>query len=287
MKMTKILVGALAAVALVAGLTGCQKEIGDIEWGGTFSSGDGTKDLTVKQTNETDAIIRGMKMLTLKHTGANIVVRIYDQDEKSKDGMAGYAWNITSAKNDEGVTLYNFFVLGVRSAEGKRQYYLSYFANIAEDNLGAENFGSTGTKTAYDANVTEAYEIEIVKAFTDFTQALDDDGTLTVAISIITSDDEKEVQTVKLMSVGDNAEQTASATLDLTKCYEITTVATINVTEYGLETSDQKMGAYANIYAGKTLNAKWSYYDVTGNPIPVAGGDISASPVVAGDIEWN
>lgn len=286
MKMTKILVGALAAVALVAGLTGCQKEIGDIKWGGGLSSGDGTKDLTVKQTNETDAIIRGMKLLTLKHTGANIVVRIYDQDESSKDGMAGYAWNITSTKNDEGVTLYNFFVLGVRSAAGTRQYYLSYFANIAEDNLGAENFGSTGTKTAYDANVTEAYEIEIVKAFDDFTQALDGDGTLTVAISI-TSDDDKKTQTVKLMSVGDAAEQTAAASLDLTKCSVIKEVATIDVTKYALETSDQKMGAYANIYAGKTLNAKWSYYDVTGNPIPVAGGDISASPVVAGDIEWN
>lgn len=286
MKMTKILVGALAAVALVAGLTGCQKEIGDIKWGGGLSSGDGTKDLTVKQTNETDAIIRGMKLLTLKHTGANIVVRIYDQDESSKDGMAGYAWNITSTKNDEGVTLYNFFVLGVRSAAGTRQYYLSYFANIAEDNLGAENFGSTGTKTAYDANVTEAYEIEIVKAFDDFTQALDGDGTLTVAISI-TSDDDKKTQTVKLMSVGDAAEQTSAASLDLTKCSVIKEVATIDVTKYALETSDQKMGAYANIYAGKTLNAKWSYYDVTGNPIPVAGGDISASPVVAGDIEWN
>lgn len=287
MKMTKILVGALAAVALVAGLTGCQKEIGDIKWGGGLSSGDGTKDLTVKQTNESDAIIRGMKMLTFEHTGANIVVRIYDQNETSKDGMAGYAWNITSTKNDEGTDLYNFFVLGVRSANGKREYYLSYFANIAEDKLSAENFGATETEDAYDATVTTPYEIVFKTMPTAFTKALDGEGTLTVVISV-SSDADKKIQTVKLMSLdADDAEQTTSATLDLAKCSEITTVAEIDVTKYGLETSDQKMGAYANIYAGKTLNAKWSYYDVTGSPIPVAGGDISASPVVAGDIEWN
>ncbi len=286
MKMTKILVGALAAVALVAGLTGCQKEIGDIDWKGTFSSGDGTKDLTVKQSNESDSIIRGMKMLTLKHTGANIVVRIYNQDEKSKDGMAGYAWNITSTKNDEGVALYNFFVLGVRSAEGRREYYLSYFANIAESELSADNFGATEIKTAYDKNATTPYEIVLKKMPTTFAQSLDGEGTLTVVISVVSDSDNKK-QTVKLMKLySEDAEQTGSATLDLTKCSELATVAEINVTSYGLETTDQKMGAYANIYAGKTLEAKWSYYDVTGNPIPVAG-DISASPVVAGDIEWN
>ena len=292
MKLTKILAGAAAlTLASAVMLTSCGGEIGAIDWSSNSSTG--TTVLTVNQSNNSDTnseentYIRGFKLMSFSHDTANCVIRIYDQTSASNDGVAGFAWNVVEGKNTEGTKTYSFFLLGTKYQKGTPKFYLSYFANITEANLSADNFGASTKKTAYVTDdIDTAYEI-VLKDFTSISGlSLDDEGTMALCVSVKYNDDADEeastpgTQAVSLYTVGEDAETTQSATFDLDKCTKLADIYTITGANYGLTKFDQKMGAYANIYWDSTLHATWSYYDVTGNAIPLEFDDSVASPVL-------
>ncbi len=291
MKLTKILAGTAAlALASAVMFTSCG-EIGEINWSSNSSTG--TTVLTVNQSNnsetnsEENTYIRGFKLMSFSHESANCVIRIFDQTSSSNDGVAGFAWNVVEGKNSEGTKTYSFFLLGTKYEKGTPKYYLSYFANITEENLSADNFGASTKKTAYDSDdVDTSYEI-VIKDFTKISNlSLDSDGTMALCVSVTynndanTDDSTPGTQAVSLYTVGEDAETTQSATFDVDKCTKLGEIYTITGSNYGLTKFDQKMGAYANIYWNGTLHATWSYYDVTGNAIPLEFDDSVASPVL-------
>ncbi len=285
MKMTKKLILAAVAVAAVIGLASCQKEVGKINWaGGATGSGDGTTTFKVKkQTNESDSTIRGFKQVgALDRAQGTCIVQQYDQTKTSSDGMVGFMTLL--AKNDKvektaaNYGTYNFLVVGVRSHNGTTQTYASYFCNIAEDDLDKSNFGAMEkvngknverTRTNYDANETKPYEIVIEK----FPKALagvtfDNDGTLTVGIKFQQEDN----GSVNIYWYKDLVANTQAATTSGgTELYSITAAAT----KIGRDSTSPsgKIAAYANIYSGKTLNARWDFYDISWKTVSTMNAD--------------
>lgn len=270
MKMTKKLVFAALAVAAVIGFVSCQKEIGNINWtnNGTM---DGTKTFTVKkQTNDSESTIRGIKEVgILDRAQGTCVVRQYDQTASSSDGMVGFITYFV--KNDKieataaNYGTYNFLVVGVRNHLGKTQTYASYFCNISEDDLQKSNFGAQDskgndrTKSTFDPTATEPYEIVIEKFPKELSGVkFDSDGILTVGIKFEQTDD-GSVNIYWYKDLTENAE--ASQTSGGTELYKIQALAT----KLGRDSTSEKgkIAAYANIYAGKTLNARWDFYDIS------------------------
>lgn len=268
MKMTKkFLIGAVLAAAVLS--ISCQKEIGDINWkGGVVGSGDGTTTFTVKQTNDADGTIRGMKQVgVLDRAQGTCVVRQFNQSSKTSDGMVGFVCCFTKNKTPVGAEekaendgTYNFLVVGVRNHLGITETYASFFYNIAEKNLSTKNFGTKNViKEAYDPAETKPYEVEILK----FPKTLsgvtfDKNGTLTVAIKLsIENDKDVKITWLKDVTENEQAAQTSGGTLLLEVTASARRIGTDLVTKKG------KICTYANIYEGKTLNARWDIYDVS------------------------
>lgn len=278
MKMTKKLIFAAVAVAAVIGFASCQKEIGDVDWK-TGSSGDGTKTYTVNQKNEkTDEKIRGMKEAgILKRAVGTCVIQIKNQKSGTqaaggtRDGVAGFATCFTKNKTPDGVAeklandgTYNFLLVGVRWEYNKADYYVSYYCNIREADMNKVNFGAgTNTKTAYDPTATEAYEIEL-KTFTTLSKAVLDNGTLTVAVKFEGKTD-GSIDVTLLKDVETNTQ--ASTTSGGTQLDKYTVPAAVIGNED--RTQEGKLCVYANIYEGKTLNARWDIYDVSWKPVGI------------------
>ncbi len=271
MKMTKILVGALAAVALVAGLTGCnwsltsalQKSFGEDIFkynDSTYDAGLGT--WTVEQDNsEGTDVIRGVKLLLTKHSDISGVVTIKNQDKNSWDGVCGIAFDVNSTKDAEGNEIYNFIIAGVRNVKGTSQYYISYFGNVTEDDMSKSNFGAIkdnkfvqySSVAEAEADITAgtltgAYEVPLSTSDGSMKTlgiALSD-GVLQVAID--TKEDSDGSYTVKFYdsSVYDADNHTVVWTKASPKATETISGTKINKTE----AAQAKCGVYANVYAG-------------------------------------
>lgn len=282
MKMTKKFIFAAIAVAAVIGFASCQKEIGEINWtGSALGEGDGTKTFTVKsQKNDTDYTIRGIKQAgVLDRAQGTCVVRQYDQTNSTSDGMVGFITYFV--KNDKvektaaNYGTYNFLVVGVRNHLGKTQTYASYFCNISEDDLQKSNFGAQDskgndrTKSSFDPKATEPYEIVIEKFPKELSGVkFDADGTLTVGIKFEQTDD----GSVNIYWYKDLTENTAASTTSGgTELYKTQALAT----KLGRDSTSEKgkIAAYANIYAGKTLNARWDFYDISWKRVSSANAD--------------
>lgn len=274
MKMTKKLFFAAIAVAAVIGFASCQKEIGEIDWkGGVVGSGDGNTTFTVKQTNEADGTIRGMKQIgILNRAQGTCVLRQFDQTKTSCDGMVGFACCFTKNKDATKANngTYNFLVVGVRNNKGTTETYASFFYNIAEDKLSTENFGvGKNQKQSYSAALTEPYEVEIEhfpKTLSGIT--FDKDGTLTVAVKLVEAND-GSVTITWLKDVEENHQ--AATITGGTVLYTVEAKAT--KTGRDSTSAKGKICAYANIYSGKSLNAKWDIYDVSWSQETVFSAD--------------
>lgn len=285
MKMTKKLILAAVAVAAVIGLASCQKEVGKINWaGGATGSGDGTTTFKVKkQTNESDSTIRGFKQVgALDRAQGTCIVQQYDQSKTSSDGMVGFMTYLV--KNDKvektaaNYGTYNFLVVGVRNHNGTTQTYASYFCNIAEDDLDKSNFGAMEkvngkeqerTKSSFDANETKPYEIPIVTfPYTLQNITFDKDGTLTVGIKFEQTDaGDVNIYWLKDLVPNTQAATTSGGTELYKKTAKATTLGRDSTSEKG------KIAAYANIYAGKTLNARWDFYDISWKTLSTMNAD--------------
>ena len=301
MKMTKrILLVALAAAAVI-GLASCA--LGEVEFkdGG---SGDGTKTFKVKQKNETDSTIRGMKKFDLlKRHQATCVVQQFDQSNKTCDGMVGFITYYSENKDSTAANYgtINFLVVGVRNNCGTTETYASYFCNINKDALSTKNFGCSKELAKYDATVTEPYEVIIVdlpgtktnpKKNGILSKKYDSDGTLSIAIQFAGNSD----GSIDIAWYGDwdtPAASQAAAQIDFTgKMPLMTAKATAeeigNVVDETDPTSKAKKGtiwAYANILADKTLNARWDLYNVSWSAASYAEDDDDLIEV--GDIFFN
>ncbi len=298
MKMTKkFLIGA-AIAALVLGLASCNPEIGDIEWsGGDLSTGSGSKEYKVKnQKNEAKGTIRGMKRFdAFKRAGATCVVQIFDQTGSSSAGVAGFASFVSeNADNltENGKKTMNFLVSSVRRNNGHIQTYVSYYCNVDPDKLSTQNFGVTDTtRTAFAANVKTPYEIVIADWFDLNSTGVVVDGTLKVAIDFIGKDDGTiDVNwysvTEKLKS-GDEAAANFDPAAYGSRLHNTVTATT---THLGTQSGARKghIYAYANIYAGKTLNAQWNLYNATWSQAEAFADEEPCDlPDVAGDIFFN
>lgn len=279
----KILFGAVIAAALF-GFASCQKEIGDINWRkGAVGSGDGTTTFLVNQKNEkTDEKIRGMKEVgILKRAQGTCIVQIKDQKSGTqqaggtRDGVAGFATCFTKNKTPAGATeklpndgTYNFLLVGVRWEYNKADYYVSYYCNIKESEMNTNNFGAgTNTKTAYDPTATEPYEIEL-QTFKTLTNAVLDNGTLTVAIKF----EGKTDGTIDVTLLKDVVTNTQAATTSGGTQLDKYVVQANSIGNQD-RTQEGKLCVYANIYEQKTLNARWDIYDVSWKAAAVGNAD--------------
>ncbi len=283
MKMTKkILFGAAALCAAVL-FSGCN-EIGDIDWK-TGTSGDGTRTYSVNQTNETDKIIRGAKKVGIANrAGGTCKVTLKDQTTNSKDGNVGFITGLS--ENDNGTI--SFLSVAIQNNSGTLRYYASMFFNIDPNNLSADNFGASVTKTAYDEDETEPYEIEIkgwTNLFAASTLLGTDDTSIEMAIDVSTTD--AGAYNVEIWKEGTWTEQTAAATLDLNDGESA--VASFGVTTAQNGNTDASKGGlyvYANIQPSKTLNARWDIYNVTFKQTTSLAALSDEADYSTGDIIW-
>jgi len=263
MKMTKKLIFAAVAVAAIVGFASCQKEIGDINWNkGVLGSGDGNTTFTVNQKNDADGTIRGFKQVgLLERATATCVMRQYDQSSTTEDGVVGFACCFTQNKDPKKTNYktYNFLVVGVRNSNTKRDSYVSFFYNIAEDKLSTTNFGCSEIKEQYDSACETPYEIELMGWTNLSSNLILQDGTLTVAVKLT----EGESGNVKIewFKESDINTNDAAATATGTSFKEMMVYGN-KVGRDGKSTKG-KICTYANIYSGKTLNAKWDLYSIS------------------------
>jgi len=299
MKMTKkILFGAAALCAAVL-FSGCN-EIGDIDWS-TGSSGDGTRNYSVKQKNEEDYTIRGLKQVGLaSRAQGTCVARLKDQTANTIDGMVGFVCDYSENEDDT----VNFLVVGVTNgnkssgATNVLVTYASYFYNISTDQLSAQNFGCTETKNEYDSTTTTPYEIEIVKFPTtlqsNFTSSnYNVDGTMEVAIRFATEDDGSiKIYWYDPTQYSTDGRATASASLTWNDKDNPTKTATVTAAQRKGASDDEasnpksgKLCVYANIYSGRTLNATWEMYDVSFKTVASLSA-LGEENLTFGDINW-
>ena len=285
MKMTKKSIFAALAVAAVIGFASCQQEIGDINWKSAAGSGDGTTTFKVNQKNDQPEYldeaktkpgntIRGIKQVgALDRAKGTCVVRQYDQTNASRDGMVGFITYFTKndqvAETAENYGTYNFLVVGVQNVSGVTWTYASYYCNIKKDALSTQNFGAytqqangalkNTVKPYFDEKETKPYEIEILTYPTVLSGvSFDKDKTLTVGIQF----EQKDNGDVDITWWKNLKEDTQSATTSGgEKLASIT--ANNKITGRTAASPKGKICAYANIYASKTLNARWDFYDIS------------------------
>ena len=199
MKISKILMGAAVAAALVFGFAGCKTNededgiIEQIENGG--------------YTNNTDVEYKRAYISTAtKHLAADCEIAIDTTKSTGKYTM-GYIFNQIGKGTDE--KPYSFCVVGVRYFEKKAQYFISYYTgvrgkkgsvndfttNAGDFDISAEEAKSWGV----EANSAKEYKIEPSAANAYWTNipsgsyTLGDDGILKVYIDLAVLSGETEI----------------------------------------------------------------------------------------------
>ncbi len=291
MKMTKkILVAALAVATL--GLTSC---IGSIGGGEKIIKGKLSAsyvDFTYTKEDGGDDFYREIN--TSRTPRKNTIVKITMESAEDARNVMGAAWDQT--QNEDGT--WNFFVSGIRMANKNAQYYVSFFGNIKEEDMGKSNFGATlangepNYQTTIQAVGKPAYEIRLTGTkesygyvtFAD-KNSIYKNGTLSVVISIkaeingiytvkyfVPNADEDNMtnNALKEYYLNDSTPTIASFT---------STAANAGVTQnggkwYNLDGTELEegiveagLGWYAMVHTGTTLKGNWDTYDISGEPI--------------------
>lgn len=300
MKMTKKILLAAVAVAAVM-FAGCknwsltsalQKSFGEDIFkydDATYAAGLGTWTISGnKGVNESeDEYLRGIKLLLTRHSDMAGLIQIGSEEVTSNEaGVLGIAFDVTQNKSDKNALNYktwNFGVVGLRNYGGKAQYYVSYFANVSDDQMSALNFGAAtpivdaeGNITGYKkpfiqksavnkANLTP-YEI-VIKDFTALPASLIKDGILTAAIDI-DEDPETGDYLVKIYDQSAVDKNNSGIIADATILNG--TGAKVEASKIGKEGAAQAyVGVYANVYAGKTMEGSLEILDITHQALPV------------------
>lgn len=270
MKMVnKILLG-LAAGAVMLSLVGCKPPTigadsvnGKIINGTTTKAYVGAKDGEGYKNAGTDTD-REMQLFATKHESAFAALTLTDEDKTKTtgNGQLGYVFNYTE-NSDKTV---NFITIGFRWNDKKFDTYISQFYNVDTTKFDTPNFGVTAKKNAYDANTKTPYEIEVaalptVLSFVDFAT----DGSATVGVGITANEDGSyKIDYYKADKLDKYYKLTKDAVAD--KTYTVSSAVT------GRTKKEQtKMGCYAAVYGGKTLNGFWRFSSIKGEDLPVEG----------------
>ncbi|MCI6809618.1 MAG: hypothetical protein MR958_05440 [Spirochaetia bacterium] len=298
MKMTKKILLAAVAVAAVmfAGCKGSfsglmQKEFGEEKLftydDSTYASGLGTWTINgvnnPKASSEDDPYIRGAKLLLTKHSDIAGLVNI---ESGAGAGNIGLVFDVTKNtvrdENGKNKELWNFCVIGVQMETATNaRYYVSYFANISNEDMAKINFGAYDpvakkniTKSAIDPTCTTPYEIDLTKllkgsSFKNLPGVISD-GNLSVVVDV--KEDGKKGNntgdyTIKFYK-SDVLEK--NNTLKVTDETPVIADITINGTLLGkTESAQAYVGAYGNIYPGMTMTGSLEILDLTHQALPV------------------
>lgn len=288
MKMTKKILGAAAAVAMVLGFASCDWSLSDVfqsKFGANiFTYTDATADAecgkwTVEGENTNkDDYVRGMQFLSTKHSDLSGIVEIAsnENEEVKNGGVIGLVFDATkeTVEDEEGnkTDLYSFGVVGIRNYDDVPWYYVSYFANITEEsfvkaNLGASDGENEITKTSVDPETKTPYEI-VVKKLTPITNGAalkDENGNIKVAIDVKENDETGDYD-IGLYDMT-QLKNDSSLKEDAASCGSAKILAkTLNKAA----PAQAKVGIYANVYRGRgedkeptKLNGSLTIFDFT------------------------
>ena len=287
MKISKILMGAAVAAALVFGFAGCKTNededgiIEQIENGG--------------YTNNTDVEYKRAYISTAtKHLAADCEIAIDTTKSTGKYTM-GYIFNQIGKGTDE--KPYSFCVVGVRYFEKKAQYFISYYTgvrgkkgsvndfttNAGDFDISAEDAKSWGV----EANSAKEYKIEPSAAnayWTDISSGsytLGEDGILKVYIDLavlsgeteITKENYKEYLNKTVTEVDDEDEDgNVTKVLKITNgSYKVTLKASAEATSGTSKTistantldtfvvQEAKLGRYAMVQKDANASGTWTF----------------------------
>ena len=292
MKLTKKILLAAVAVAAVM-FAGCknwsltsamQKSFGADMFkynDATYDAGLGTWTIEGK-TNETKDYMRGAKLLMTKHSDMSGIVEINDGYNASDDrarGNVGLVFDVTkkNVEDAEGNNkeLWYFCVIGIQSnGSSSARYYISYFANISDEDMSADNFGTNIKKTKFEPKCDTPYEIELQK-WTPLS-SVTTNGNVSVVVDVKeVSAEVAELPGVKAGSytVGFYKKDEVLSnnhTLNIAGKTPISGLAIINADTIGKEGAAQAyVGVYGNIYAGDTMDGSLEILDLTHQALPV------------------
>ena len=287
MKISKILMGAAVAAALVFGFAGCKTNededgiIEQIENGG--------------YTNNTDVEYKRAYISTAtKHLAADCEIAIDTTKSTGKYTM-GYIFNQIGKGTDE--KPYSFCVVGVRYFEKKAQYFISYYTgvrgkkgsvndfttNAGDFDISAEEAKSWGV----EANSAKEYKIEPSAAHAYWTDipsgsyTLGEDGILKVYIDLavlsgeteITKENYKEYLNKTVTEVDDEDEDgNVTKVLKITDgSYKVTLKASAEATSGTSKTistantlntfvvQEAKLGRYAMVQKDANASGTWTF----------------------------
>ena len=276
MKLSKVLLGSLFAVAMLGLFAGCREE----EDPNDMLNVSGSK-CTIDYSNEsTTEYSRGFSSLKKAHYDA--VCKISNTtslNKESGDGVMGYIFAIK--QNDD--STYNFAIAGVRNNNGTVQAYVSYFSNVGKDYLNAGNnfadkngilIGKTGclakehdiTKEALGSTSWKTLKTNAGQSFDVWVDVVANDGTSTGRTGDAGS------YTVSFYN-GDPLRTTSASGSNTTYgdggASSIATY-TVPVSDTGLTAMTKlDLGFYANVYGSSTLKGTWELSDIEGEGEPV------------------
>ena len=297
MKLTKKILLAAVAVAAVM-FAGCkdwsltsamQKSFGADMFkynDATYDAGLGTWTIEGK-TNETEDYMRGAKLLMTKHSDMSGIVEINDGYNASAGracGNVGLVFDVTKKKVEDAEgnkkELWNFCVIGIQAdGTSSARYYISYFANISDEDMSANNFGAYNpstkkhiTKTTFDPDCDTPYEIEL-KEWTTLS-GVTTNGNVSVVVDVKeVSAEAAELPEVKAgsytVSFYKDEVLSNNHTLNILGKTPISDCV-INADKIGKEGAAQAyVGVYGNIYAGDTMDGSLEILDLTHEATPV------------------
>lgn len=298
MKTTKIVMGMAAAAVMALSLTGCMG-LGDAL--GNVKIGVGDKDTsisaecvaTVNFENTSNEKARGMQTFENKKKGITTNITMKNLTSNSSNpGVMGLVFDKTKNSDDT----YNFCLFGVRNNGGHAQAYITYFRNVAEADFTADNFGKTpgpdqtditgwkkGSSSAGDVNgfvqlndikvengeLSFVVEIEALKK----TASKDDDNEESYAgdtnnaynvriYKTPVTDGKMDLSKFKGLS-NKTGDAKSAVTGDAIYSVVIPRASVDAATDKEIEA---KMGFYANVYEGQTLNGVWNVADMKHDP---------------------
>ena len=282
MKMVKKILLGLATTAVLFSISACKREAaGNAE---LISIGFGSSNGSIAYTNGGTTVTRGFKSLNTKHLDAickiEMDVKALVGTEEKANGSMGYIFDIQGPTDGK----YNFSIAAVRynqqsSTNKYLEAYVETFKDVPAADLekeltgGIHATGSVGsTTTTWNST---AYGFTLVPS-ANMSQVLND-GKITLWIDVVANDNSTSGRTgtagtysVRFFKADPQRKNGAltsctheyeSSTATNDKLAEFTVAATntsIDTTK-SLTTWQSDIGCYANVYAGQTLNGKWTF----------------------------
>ncbi|WP_407399247.1 hypothetical protein [Treponema sp.] len=259
--MKKLIKSALVVAlgAAVLGMMSCQKDNDEhkiLEQSGIGASAK----WTVNYTNDSASTYnRGFNVLSTKHTSGKCTITIADSGD-AISGVIGFVFGKTD--NADGTA--NFGLVGVqRNSSTSLRYYISWYSNIDLSKMdGYENFiGLDGKKPADSGATAKEQGLTQWQNFTNYGSA-GSDVTLIVEVEATGTVDSNGV----VKAAGhDGGYKITLRRSDGTAILEDNTSLTNTITKMKPDEGTAKqaaIGAYANVYPGKTMRAKVQMTDV-------------------------